>query len=187
FLRETHIEKMLMIPVRYQMELVGILALHTPHLNRTFRPEELGALLAISGQAASAIRNAQLFEEIQEAYAELRRMDKLKDEFIVTASHELRTPLSAISGYASLLKRQSSRITPQNALRYATKIGEATQQLIALVQSMTDASKVGAVDSKLELRPGPVQVIVATEIAMAMVSVNIEQKITIQVDPELWV
>src|SRR5947208_2056486 len=93
FLHETHIQKMLMLPVRYQMEIVGILAIHTPHSNRTFRPEEMGALLAISGQAASAIRNAQLFEQSQEAYAELQRMDKLKDEFILTGSHELRTPL----------------------------------------------------------------------------------------------
>src|SRR5436190_4933175 len=42
FLRDTHIQKMLMIPVRYQMEIVGILAIHTPHSNRIFRPEELG-------------------------------------------------------------------------------------------------------------------------------------------------
>ena len=104
---------MLMLPVRYQTKIVGILAVHTPRLNRVFRPEEVGVLLAITAQAASAIRNAQLFEKIQEAYAELQRMDKLKDEFIVTASHELRTPLSAISGYASLLRRQSARITPQ--------------------------------------------------------------------------
>src|SRR5437588_10990688 len=69
FLRETHIEKMLMLPVRYQTEIVGILAVHTPRLNRVFRPEEVGVLLAISAQAASAIRNAQLFEKIQEAYA----------------------------------------------------------------------------------------------------------------------
>ncbi len=187
FLRETHIEKMLMIPVRYQMELVGILALHTPHLNRTFRPEELGALLAISGQAASAIRNAQLFEEIQEAYAELQHMDKLKDEFIVTASHELRTPLSAISGYSSLLKRQSGRISPQQILRYATKISSATQQLSDLVANMTEAAKMGAVDKKLELQTGPVQLLAATEAATNMLSINIEQQITVQIAADIWV
>jgi signal transduction histidine kinase len=186
FLRETHIEKMLMIPVRYQMEIVGILAIHTPHTNRTFRPEELGALLAISGQAASAIRNAQLFEQIQEAYAELQRMDKLKDEFIVTASHELRTPLSAISGYSSLLKRQSGRITPQQILRFATKIGSATQQLSDLVSNMTEAAKMGALDKKLELQPGPVQLLAAAEMASNMLSINIEQKITLQIAEDIW-
>ena len=187
FLRETHIQKMLMVPVRYQTEIVGILAIHTPHSNRTFRPEELGALLAISGQAASAIRNAQLFEEIQEANAELQRMDKLKDEFIVTASHELRTPLSAISGYSSLLKRQSGRISPQQILRFATKIGSATQQLSDLVSNMTEAAKMGALDKKLELQLGPVQLLTAAEVATNMLSVNIEQKITLQIAGDIWV
>src|SRR5260370_7150288 len=87
FLRETHIEKMLMIPVRYQMELVGILALHTPHLNRTFRPEELGALLAISGQASSAIRNAQPFGGLQQPYAQLTPLTHINTHFHSTISH----------------------------------------------------------------------------------------------------
>ena len=186
FLRETHIQKMLMIPVLYQREIVGILAIHTPHSNRTFRPEELGVLLAISGQAASAIRNAQLFEQIQEAYAELQRMDKLKDEFIMTASHELRTPLSAISGYSSLLKRQSGRITPQQILRFATKIGSATQQLSDLVSNMTEAAKMGALDKKLELKLGPVQLLTAAEMASTMLSIDIEQKITLQIADDIW-
>ncbi len=187
FLRETHSHKMLMIPVRYQSELVGILAVHTPWQDRVFRPEEVSTLLAIAGQAASAIRNAQLFEKIRETNAELQRMDRLKDEFIVTASHELRTPLSAISGYASMLKRQSARIDSQQALRYATKISGATQQLTDLVTQMTDAARVGSVDSKLELKVGPVQVLAAAEIATTMLSVNIEQTITVQIDPNLWV
>lgn len=187
FLRETHSHKMLMIPVRYQSELVGILAVHTPWEDRVFRPEEVSTLLAIAGQAASAIRNAQLFEKIREANAELQRMDKLKDEFIVTASHELRTPLSAISGYASMLKRQAGRIDSQQALRYATKISGATQQLTDLIAQMTEASRVGAIDRKLELKLGPVQVLAAAEIATAMLSVNIEQSITVEIDPDLWV
>lgn len=186
FLRETHIQNMLMIPVRYQTDLVGILAIHTPHSNRTFRPEELGALLAISGQAASAIRNAQLFEQIQEAYAELQRMDKLKDEFIVTASHELRTPLSAISGYSSLLKRQSSRITPQQILRFASKISSSTQQLSDLVANMTEAAKMGALDKKLDLQLSPVQLLAAAEMASTMLSINIEQKITLHIADDIW-
>jgi len=160
---------------------------HTPRQDRVFHPEEVSTLLAISGQAASAIRNAQLFEKIRETNAELQRMDRLKDEFIVTASHELRTPLSAISGYASMLKRQSARIDSQQAVRYATKISGATQQLTDLITQMTDAAKVGAIDRKLELQVGPVQVLAAAEIATTMLSVNIEQTITVQIDPNLWV
>ncbi len=187
FLRETPISKMLMIPVHYQTEMVGILAVHTPRQDRVFRPKEISILLAICAQAASAIRNAQLFEQIQEAYAELQHMDKLKDEFIVTASHELRTPLSAISGYSSLLKRQSGRINQQQILRFASKISSSAQQLIDLVANMTEAAKMGAQDKKLDLQMGPVQVLAAAELAVTMLSVNIEQQISLYVAPDLWV
>lgn len=187
FLREALSHRLLMIPVLYQTELIGILAVYAPSRDRGFSPEDVGTLQAISAQTASAIRNAQLFEEINLANAELRRMDKLKDEFIVTASHELRTPLSAVSGYASMLKRSSSRINTQQALRYATKIGDAAQQLTALVNNMTEAARLGALDSRLELKAGPVQLVAATQVAMEMVSATIEQKISVQVDPDLWV
>jgi signal transduction histidine kinase len=178
---------MLMVPVLYQTELVGILGVHTPEQTRNFRPTEIGMLMALSAQAASAIRNAQLFEEIQVAYAEQQQLDKLKDEFLVTASHELRTPLSAISGYSTLLKRQSSRINPQQITRYATKIAGAAQQLTDLVNSMTEAAKIGTVDRKLDLQIGPVQLYAAVEMAVNMLSVNIEQKIVTQVGTDLWV
>lgn len=189
FLSETLSHRLLMIPVHYQTELVGVLALHTPSQDRSFGPEEVSTLQAIASQAASALRNAQLFEEIREANAELRRMDQLKDEFIVTASHELRTPLSAVSGYASMLKRQSTRIEPSQIMRYASKIADAAQQLAALVESMTEATRVVRLDKKLEMQMqmGPVQVLAAAEIAITMVSINIEQKISMHIDPDLWV
>ena len=187
FLLETGIKKMLMVPVLYQAELVGILGVHTPEQVRNFRPSEIGMLMALGAQAASAIRNAQLFEEIQVAYAEQQQLDKLKDEFLVTASHELRTPLSAISGYSTMLKRQSSRINPQQITRFATKIAGAAQQLTDLVSSMTEAAKIGTIDKKLDLQIGPVQLHAAVEMAVSLLSVNIEQKIMTQVNPDLWV
>jgi signal transduction histidine kinase len=186
-LREMGIKQMLMIPVTYQTELIGILAIQVIGDTRAFNPKEIGALLALCSQTASAIRNAQLFEEREDAYAELQRMDKLKDEFLVTASHELRTPLSAIKGYASLLQRQHARATPQQILRSVTKIAESTQQLSDLVVSMTDAAHLGASDKRIEMQIGPVQLMAAARLARDMLSASIEHKITLEVSPDLWV
>jgi signal transduction histidine kinase len=187
FLQETQIQHMLMIPMSYQGELVGILGVPTPKDTHYFRPKDIGSLLAICAQATSAIRNAQLFGQREEAYAELQHLSKLKDEFLVTASHELRTPLSAISGYSSLLRRQSSRISPPQILRFATKIAGATEQLINLVSNMTEAAQMGAEDKKLVMELEPIHVLSAVEVASTMLALNAEHKIFYDVDANLWV
>ncbi len=189
FLRETNTQKMLAIPVRYQTtDLVGIVAVHVSQPERVFQPEEVSILMAISAQAAGAIRNAQLFEQIQEANAELQRMDRVKDEFIITASHELRTPLSAISGYSSLLKKQGEgeRINPQQIVKYASKIVGSTQQLKDLVDNMTQAARMGALDKNLDLQLVPTQLLAATELATTMLNISIDQSISVDIAPALW-
>ncbi len=189
FLRETTMQHLLMVPLIDEEQLLGVLAVATSNENRHFKPKEIYTLLAMSSQAINVIRNAQLFNERGQAYAELQHLDKMKDEFLTTASHELRTPLSAITGYATLLRRQTMRaepLTPAQVTRYATKIASAAQQLNDIMASMTEATKIGTVDKKLELQIGPVQVKTAVEVAANMLSVNIEQRIMTDIQPNLY-
>lgn len=82
-------------------------------------------LSVLCGQAAVALQNARLFEEIQRAYRELQELDHMKTEFINIAAHELRTPLAILMGHADLLEsdvqdpgtRQRLQIIVRNALR----------------------------------------------------------------------
>lgn len=190
FLRETHTQRMLVIPMRYQTtDIVGVLAIHTLEEHRNFLPEEISILMAVAAQAAGAIRNAQLFEQIQEANAELQRTDKIKDEFIMTASHELRTPLSAISGYSSLLKKQgeSGRLNAQQILKYATKLVNSTQQLTDLVDNMTQAARTGALDKNLDFPLAPTSLAAVGRIATSMLNINIVQHIIVEMTEDLWV
>ncbi len=189
FLLETNMQHLLMVPLIDADELIGVLAVATPNENRHFKPKEIYTLLAMSSQAINVIRNAQLFYERSEAYAELQHLNKMKDEFLTTASHELRTPLSAITGYATLLRRQTTRaepLTPSQVTRYATKIASAAQQLNDIMANMTEASKIGTIDRKLELQIGPVQVKTAVNVAANMLSINIEQRIVVDIQPNLY-
>ena len=45
----------------------------------------------------------------------------------------------------------------------------------------------GALDKKMELQLGPVQVLTAAEVATNMLSINIEQQITLQIADDIWV
>jgi signal transduction histidine kinase len=51
---------------------------------------------------------------------------------------------------------------------------------------MTEAAKMGALDKKLELKSEPVQLLAAAEMASTMLSVNIEQKIMLQIAEDIW-
>jgi signal transduction histidine kinase len=86
-----------------------------------------------------------------------------------------------------LLKRQSTRITPQQILRYGTKISGAAQQLTDLLSNITEAAKMGTIDKKLDLQIGPVQILSAAEVAVNLLSVNVEQQVELSVDRNLWV
>jgi signal transduction histidine kinase len=187
FLRETGIHSMLMIPMNYQTELLGMLGVSVRSDNSAFRPKEVGMVLAISTQAASAMRNAQLFAQREEAYAELEHMSKLKDEFLVTASHELRTPLTAIHGYAGRLKRQASRATPQQILRFANQICVAAQQLGDLISNMTEAAQLGAIDNNQHLHLESVQLYAAAEIATTMFLSRDAHQIVLDIAQDLWI
>jgi K+-sensing histidine kinase KdpD len=187
FLREIGPHHMLIIPMNTPDKVLGFLAVPTPDGTAGFLPRDVSTLLMICAQTVSAIRNAKVFEEREEAYAEMKRLNELKDEFLVTASHELRTPLTAINGYSSQLKRQSARANPQQILRFATKISFASQQLIDIVANMTEAVQIGPVNKNLDLHVEPFQLLAAAEIAVNMLAFKSEQSIRVDIAPDLWI
>lgn len=73
--------------------------------------------------------------ELEEANAELRMLDRAKDNFLSTVSHELRTPLSTVRGYTEMLEsgalgelqaqqENALKVMSRNLERLATLIDE---------------------------------------------------------------
>ena len=91
------------IPLVTQGQLLGAMAIGRLPSDTPLGEGNVELLSVLSGQAAVAIKNAQLFQEIQRAYDKVEESDYLKTEFIAIASHELRTPLVSILGYLELL------------------------------------------------------------------------------------
>ena len=156
------------VPLIAKGELKGVLEIfHRAELYPN--SEWLEFLDALTGQAAIAIDNAQLFEHLQrsktelehrvaERTAELHRTNmelesanRAKDEFLANMSHELRTPLNSIIGLSeSLLEQRHDSLTEQQQ-RSLQVIGSSGHHLLELITDILDLSKIEV--GKFEYRP----------------------------------
>ena len=101
-----------------------------------------------------------------EAAESLRRMDRLKDEFLANTSHELRTPLQGIIGLAeSMLDGAAGRLSDA-AARNLSMIVNSGQRLATLVNDILDFSKMK--NHELALRRTPVDLRVAVDVVMRL-------------------
>jgi signal transduction histidine kinase len=138
------------VPLTVREELIGVLNLSKLGYNQSpFTAGSLELASVLASQSAIAIKNARLFEETQRAYSELKKLDKLKSEFINIASHELRTPLTVLLGYAALLDEQADETTK----RYTQSVIESANRLNELVTDMLNLRYLEAGEMELELRP----------------------------------
>lgn len=104
-------------------------------------------LQVMGGQAAIAIENAHLFQKIQQAYDELKKLDHLKSEFVNIAAHELRTPLAILLGYASVMAEEASEA---DRSRLDIIISNA-MRLGALIDDMLNLSYLERGQARLEI------------------------------------
>jgi len=76
---------------------------------------------------------------LKEAHDELKRVDRMKVEFLATLSHELRTPLSAIVGWVQMLKEDPNPEDLKQGLQIIERNVRAQSQLI---EELLDMSRI---------------------------------------------
>jgi signal transduction histidine kinase len=116
-------------------EPVGVLEALNKAGGGDFSVQDLETLSILADIAGVAVEQARLFNELQQANAELNELDQLKTDFIAIASHELRTPLSVILGYVSFLRDEADpRMTEQfdNVLQAAVHLRTLIQDMLNL-------------------------------------------------------
>jgi signal transduction histidine kinase len=86
--------------------------------------------------------NAQIEEQahIEAAYEQQRRLNKLKDQFILHASHELRTPLTQVYGYLELLGNFHDTLTSEKRARFTLQATQGCETLLMLINTILDAA-----------------------------------------------
>jgi signal transduction histidine kinase len=142
------------VPMLREGTSIGVLAL-TRVTMRPFTEKQIELASTFADQAAIAIENVRLFEEIQDKNRQLQLASENKSQFVSSMSHELRTPLNAIIGLTEMMVTNATRFGTEKAMEPLQRVNRAGTHLLGLINQVLDLSKIEA--GKLELNPQTVQ------------------------------
>lgn len=132
FLRKNNLVSYLRLPLIAKSQVSGFLTFFTTE-EHEFSPEEVKFLSTLASEAAIAIHNSQLYEEMS-------RSNQAKDEFLSVMSHELRTPINVVLGYAQLLSDGGlGETNPQQANAIGTIVARS-KDLLSMINSLLYAT-----------------------------------------------
>jgi signal transduction histidine kinase len=138
-------------PLATSQRLVGAMTISRQRVD-PFTELDAAILKVITNQAAIAIDNGRLYEqleahldELEAANAQIAEVSRLKSEFLANMSHELRTPLNAILGFSELLRDDlAGKITEKQSKDCLDNIHNSGKHLLSLINDVLDLTKIEA-------------------------------------------
>jgi two-component system sensor histidine kinase BaeS len=116
---------------------------------------DLTARVRIGGLSETATLGTafnEMADELQRQSGERDRLDRMKDEFVLTASHELRSPLTSVQGFAELLMLEREQLSPKQ-VETVEIIIDNTRHLVRLLNDLLDLARSDA--GRLTIKPVP--------------------------------
>ena len=146
YFRQHNIRALMIAPIFYNNQHIGIIAAEVVDQPREWRLEEATFLSYVS----NLVPTVEISAERKDAELRAESANRAKDDFLATMSHELRTPLSSMIGYGDILS-EGKLSTDQHELVDTMQLAGKT--LLSLVNDILDISKIEA--GKFELDHAP--------------------------------
>ncbi len=119
---------------------------------------DLNARVKVGGLSETAVLGSafnEMADELQRRAGERDQLERMKDEFVLTASHELRSPLTSVQGFAELLMLERERLSPKQADTVEI-ILDNTRHLVRLLNDLLDLARSDA--GRLAIKPVPTDI-----------------------------
>jgi signal transduction histidine kinase len=139
--------------------------------------------LSETAQLGSAFN--EMAEELQRRAGERDQLDRMKDEFVLTASHELRSPLTSVQGFAELLMLEREMLTPKQRETLEV-ILDNTRHLVRLINDLLDLARSDA--GRLTIEPQPTDASSLIEEAGRTMRGQVDargQQLIVELEPDL--
>lgn len=159
YLKKFKIE--LVVPVKINKNQLSSLMFFGPkESGESYDKKDLKVLEFIAGEIGVTIENALLYQSVkkfnvklkseinkatkklQEQNEILKKLDKVKDEFVGIVSHQLRSPLTGIRWFTELLIKNKDKNLNSKQLGLLQQVNASNLSLIKLVNDLLDVSHI---------------------------------------------
>lgn len=152
FVEGIKVQSALAVPIESSRSgRLGVLAIANSQITNAPSREDINLLGSFGVQAAIAIGNAQLINQIEAQNAQLLEATQLKSQFLTNISHELRTPMNAIIGFSQVLLRQRRDPLTENQADMVERILRNGRTLLELISDILDLAKIES--GRMDLKP----------------------------------
>lgn len=120
-------------------------------------------------------------KELEKANEDLKRFDRLKDDFVANVSHDLRTPLVSAQGYIELMLAENMGSVNEEQRRALTITRRNLRRLIFLIENLLSFSRLRYGRARTAYKPFPF-VDLAGECLRDLRIRTLKKNLTIRVD-----
>lgn len=132
----------LAVPIEQGGDISGLITLEMQHA-RDINQEDIAFVVRLADRAAVAIKNAQLYEQINAA-------NEAKSEFVSLVAHELRVPMTSIKGYADLIISGVAGPLNDQQTQFLEVIRRNLGRMSTLISDLSDINRIESGRMKFE-------------------------------------
>jgi len=195
-------ESFLIVPIIVKGEPGGFILMGNTSSYSKVTEGDAELLSILASQIGTAIENAKLYTELFNSYdisekrvqertselarlnEELKKLNKMKSDFISAVSHELRTPLTSIKGYASILVAgKLGEVSPAQKERLE-KIDKHSNSLTHLINNLLDIARIESGRVQMDIKEVSIKELLASTVDIITPQVK-EKNITLKINSKI--
>lgn len=129
----------------------------------------------VSG-GALGVQRPQKYYEVHLDITEMRKLERMKDEFLLVVSHELRNPLQIIGGLLQLLQLKLAPAARERVSGNLATLSNQIYLLTSIVEDILTAYRIGS--GRLTVHPSEVELNAIVRQAVASYSASATHRVT---------